>query len=601
MSRLGWTRKWLVSVVITILLLATLEGLFWLFGVGRDVRPLVDRELQQQRLWSPNRDFYDLICIADPTTGSYWEAQEFYLSKVKPPETVRIFVYGGSAAQGMPPDPAYAFWRILGVMLEEGFPDTKIELSCQAMAATDSFCHYACASAATALQPDFFVLYAGNNEITGEWGSKMGDESGKLGDRVWPIRLSNYMKTWRLWQVKDMLAQMLKPLIAPEEELTTEMLVEMMRVRDSASPNIEAIYQRFKRNVSDIAGCAEDSGAELILCTVGTNLRNWEPFLAAHSDGLPDSAKAAWQAHYDQGMADLAANRPEAALPHFEACVEIDPAHANGHFQLGRCRLAAGEVGPALASFKAARDADCMPSRANSRINETIRTIAAEHESVCLADVETAMEEASEAGVPGWDFYYDCMHGNFKGNYVIAATVYKELASRLVSRGLVAEHTPPSPPDRATCARALGLTKEVELELLDSMANGFLKGVREALGTPWCVEEEEATRKELQAEIGAQGTRDPVEVFREFVEQRPRDHVLRARLIRGLLAEGDASGALHEAERFRELWPYRRGAERFVGLCLERQGKEQEAKALFEAELARFPDDEDSRQFLGLN
>jgi len=61
-------------------------------------------------------------------------SQPLFLAAQKPPGTVRIFVFGESAAMG-DPEPAYGFARQLGRILQARHPDQTIEIVNAAMTA----------------------------------------------------------------------------------------------------------------------------------------------------------------------------------------------------------------------------------------------------------------------------------------------------------------------------------------------------------------------------------------------------------------------------------------------------------------------------------
>jgi hypothetical protein len=90
--------------------------------------------------------------------------------KDKPDDVYRIFVLGGSAAQGVP-DPAFSFGRILDVMLSEAFPGMEIEVINTAMTAINSHVVLPIARDIARLEPDLLLVYMGNNEIVGPYGA----------------------------------------------------------------------------------------------------------------------------------------------------------------------------------------------------------------------------------------------------------------------------------------------------------------------------------------------------------------------------------------------------------------------------------------------
>ena len=99
-------------------------------------------------------------------------AQEFVPIRCeaeKPDDVIRVFILGGSAAQGIP-DPAYSFSRILNVMLKIKYPDQKFEILPMAMTAINSHVVLEIAKDCIEYDPDLFIVYLGNNEVVGPYG-----------------------------------------------------------------------------------------------------------------------------------------------------------------------------------------------------------------------------------------------------------------------------------------------------------------------------------------------------------------------------------------------------------------------------------------------
>ena len=70
----------------------------------------------------------------------------------------RIFILGGSAAQGTP-DGAYGFGRMLEVMLRKTYPEVGFEVINVAMPAINSHVVYQIAHNCLEYDPDLFVVY----------------------------------------------------------------------------------------------------------------------------------------------------------------------------------------------------------------------------------------------------------------------------------------------------------------------------------------------------------------------------------------------------------------------------------------------------------
>ncbi|HNR36434.1 MAG TPA: hypothetical protein PKO36_14730 [Candidatus Hydrogenedentes bacterium] len=84
-----------------------------------------------------NRAFYQQF-FGIPIDRGMWAGFEFQVPCIKEENACRVFVLGESAANGMPPDMAYAFWRILEKMLEARYPSVRFEVYCVAMAGVNS-------------------------------------------------------------------------------------------------------------------------------------------------------------------------------------------------------------------------------------------------------------------------------------------------------------------------------------------------------------------------------------------------------------------------------------------------------------------------------
>src|SRR5580704_11019229 len=125
--------RWVVALVVPVVFLLAVELALRLLGWGYSTHFFVPSETGLPGLYAENQKFgwsffpKRLARAPDPIR----------LSKIKPPGTYRIFVFGESAALG-DPEPAYGFARILRELLEERCPGTKFEIINVAMTAISS-------------------------------------------------------------------------------------------------------------------------------------------------------------------------------------------------------------------------------------------------------------------------------------------------------------------------------------------------------------------------------------------------------------------------------------------------------------------------------
>src|SRR5579859_5582675 len=126
----------------------------------------------------------------------------FCLPQVKSSHTVRIVVFGESAAMG-DPQPRFGLSRMLQAMLELRHPGTHFEVVNAAMTAIDSHVILPIARDCAAARADIWVVYMGNNEVVGPFGA--GTVFGQQAPPLPLIRADLALKTMRLGQLLDTL------------------------------------------------------------------------------------------------------------------------------------------------------------------------------------------------------------------------------------------------------------------------------------------------------------------------------------------------------------------------------------------------------------
>ena len=91
-------------------------------------------------------------------------------------------------------------------------------------------------------------------------------------------------------------------------------------------------------------------------------------------------------------------------------------------YRLGRCDLALTNNNQARRDFELARDYDALEFRADTHINSAISEAASRHagQGVYLLDAAGALAQSSPEGIPGLEFFYEHVHLNFAGNYLLA-------------------------------------------------------------------------------------------------------------------------------------------------------------------------------------
>jgi tetratricopeptide (TPR) repeat protein len=413
-----WVYRLMSVVLVPALFFGTLEaGLRWL-GYGYCPRAIIKQKLNDKDIYCQNYRFgwrFFPHSIARHFDGFVFDTQ-------KAPETYRIFVLGASAAAGIPA-PAYNFGHMLEVMLDESYPEMDFEVLTVAMPAINSHVVLEIAKDCARYQPDLFIVYLGNNEIVGPYGPST--VFAPLSPNLSMIRANIALKSMRLGQLFDAAMQTIAPRSGtPQQWNGLEMFLEKQIRYDD--PALEITYQHFERNLRDICQTGIDAGASVIVSTVCSNLRDCPPFASLHRADLTDADKQTWQGIYRQGIAFQAEGHIEQAIEKYLEAEKIDDRFAELQFRLGQCYWDAGDFQKAGEKYIQAREYDTLRLRADNRINEIIRNVAADTERedpLYFADSLRAFEADSPHRIPGQDLFYEHVHMTFKGNFLLARSL----------------------------------------------------------------------------------------------------------------------------------------------------------------------------------
>ena len=464
-----WAYRLVASLLVPLVLLGALELGLRIFGYGFRSSPLVPYNLNGRRAVCDNHEFPWRFFSREISR----DFDPFIFIDKKPAGTYRIFLLGSSAAQGVP-DGAFSFGRMLEAMLREAFPGMKFELFNTALTAVNSHVALPLARACVKHQADLVIIYMGNNEVVGPYGP------GTVFNPFYPslalIRLNMALKTLRLGQLFGRLAEVsvLKK-NAPSVWRGMEMFLER-QVR-SDDPRLTTVYRHFRSNLGDLGRVVTRTGSDLILCTVAANLRDCPPFASLHRTDLPPEHQRQWEDFYNRGRrAEAAADYAQAVTSYLSA-LGIDDGFADLHFRLGRCYGQLGDEENARDSFLQARELDTLRFRADRQINAVLREIAAgrEAEGVYLADMEEVFRAGSDRGIPGEDLFYDHVHMNFDGHYLVARALFDRVITLLPEEAGKTGRLTVRAPFEETVAERLAYSGWDRYQIAEEMLNGYIK------------------------------------------------------------------------------------------------------------------------------
>jgi tetratricopeptide (TPR) repeat protein len=511
------------------------------------------------------------------------------IPREKPPDTVRIFVFGESAAFG-DPQPRFGLPRMLEALLELRHPGKKFEVVNAAMTGINSHVILPLARDCEEARADVWVIYMGNNEVVGPFGAGT-----VFGSQTLPlplIRAGLALKATKIGQLFDALRGAADKTAAGSGEW--EGMGMFVKYKLAASdPRLGAVYENFQQNLKDIIAAGQNSGAKIVLSTVAVNLKDCAPFASLHRPDLSESQLHDWQRWFDAGAKAQASGDFRQAATDYDQAERIDESFAELRFRRGQCALALNDVGMAQKEFAAARDLDALRFRCDSRLNDIIRQQATG--DVALADGERALAEASPGGIPSDDLFYEHVHLTFQGNYVLARAIAEKAESALKLPKTA------SWPDIAECAQRLGHTPR-DAQLALSALFGRLADVPFTFQANHDEQMRRLTEaaRELPPANSAAALRGAQSAAEAALARWPNDAVLWEQLGEIKQAQGDFAGALAAVQHSLDKGPSSAECWQLYGILLAQEQKYEDAAAAFRQVFALDPQAVWARQNLAM-
>src|SRR5689334_8878792 len=266
-------RLWLfrfAAALSPIFLFLLLEGALRLFGFGHPTSFFLPAKIDGRRVWIQNDHFADRFLGREMAREPF----PFAISATRPANTIRVFVFGESAAFG-DPQSEFGLPRMLQAVLEKRFAGTHVEVINAAITAINSHAILPIARDCPSEPGDVWVLYMGNNEVVGPYGA--GTVFGLRAPRMGLIRCSLALKGTRCGQLLERIVASLDKRPASKKEWggMQMFLASQVRVDD---PHMVRVYNNFQENLADILSEGSRKGAKIVVSTVASNLKDCAPF-----------------------------------------------------------------------------------------------------------------------------------------------------------------------------------------------------------------------------------------------------------------------------------------------------------------------------------
>ena len=523
-------------------------------------------------------------------------ADPFRFAAEKATNSYRIFLFGESAANG-DPDSTYGVGRYLEVLLRERYPGTDFQVVCVAMTAIDSSTILPIARECAKHQGDLWLIYMGNNEMVGPFGAET--SYGLRAPSRSVIKAILAIKTTRVGQLLDAFIRHIKRNSSTPKKWGGMAMFMNNRIGYDDPARLRA-YANFRGNLEDILRTAQKAGVPVILSTVAVNLKDCPPFASVHAAGLDKNQESAWNKIYEEGIDSEKAGSYQEAIADYQKAAGIDPQFADLQFRMGECNLALTNNDQARRDFELARDCDALDFRTDTRINSAIKEAASRHagQGVHLLDAAGILAQNSPDGIPGLNFFYEHVHLNFAGNYLLALN-FAEQAKKLLPESITAR-------DKGNWAAAEVCNRRLAVTVWDRLRVWRLIMTR-VTSPPFTgrfdydasVKLYEAKLAEVKSLMNTQTPEQARRMYEQALALAPDDYFLRGNFQRFLEAGGFLAQSIIEAKRCCELVPQLPGGYYCTGELLVREGKIAEATEYFSRALAINPDYSEALNAMG--
>ncbi|RKY09697.1 MAG: hypothetical protein DRP66_01525 [Planctomycetota bacterium] len=592
-----WLFRLVAATVIPAVVLLAIEISLRIVGYGYSASAFRKTTLNGQASYCENYQFGRRFW---PRTIAR-EFEPFIFAARKPAETYRIFILGGSAALGTP-EPSYSFARCLEVMLRNQYPQVNFEVINIAITAANSHVVLPIARDCVRHGGNLFVVYLGNNEVIGPYGA--GTIFAPLSDNMNFIRFDKAMQTTRIGQLlKNSLQTKQSQKTAPATWAGTAMFMENLIREDDA--DLDVVYKHFRKNLEDIAGIIRKGGADAILCSVGGNIKDCPPFASLHRTDLTDAEKEKWDNFYRQGAEHAVSGDNDLALQSYLAAGDIDSAYAELHFRIARAYEQSGLFEKARIEYILARQSDALRLRADNRINQIVREVAESFtgKGVYFVDSVKTFEENSLHDTPGEELFYEHVHLNFKGNYVLAETVFRRIED-ILPTWIKSQRAALSIISRKQCAERLAYTEWDKYRITQKLLGTFLRKApfTNRLDNDALVRHMEQNAADLRKSLDYPALESIQKQYVEAIRNAPSDwwlHWKYARFLTDVMKK--PQGAAEQYRIVTELMPGSYLAHATYGLSLLKLGNADAAVIASQKALRIRPDCADAYHVMGVS
>jgi len=285
------------------------------------------------------------------------------------------------------------------------------------------------------------------------------------------------------------------------------------------SPLMAQVYKNFEDNLRETVSIARRSGARVIVATVATNLKDCAPFASLHRKGLRQDSLRSWSDLVQQGSYLENSKSFAEALKAYFSAAQIDDQYAELEFRIARCLWMLGDYRTAKEHFLRARDLDALRFRADSKINDINRAVAASTSGVELVDTDAIFAKESPDGIVGSELVYEHVHMTPEGNYLLARSMFLQIASKFVPE---TGRSVQDAPSQVECDQLLAFTSHDRIRI----AREMLQRLQKPPFTNQLNHAEQVLRLTFKASVPDESPDETAAEYQWAIRRKPDDRIL---------------------------------------------------------------------------
>ncbi|WP_100658587.1 tetratricopeptide repeat protein [Alteromonas flava] len=412
-------------------------------------------------------------------------------------DTVRVYVLGGSAAQGFP-HVNHGLDRHLAAHLQAALPNKKIEIINTAMTSVNSHVVYEVARTLPANSADYAIVLMGNNEVVGPYGPSTFSQN--FLSSLSLIRSLQALKRTRIWQAAEDLIQGVQEVSGDEELEWQGMQMFSGFSVPHDDPRLDAVYSHYESNLRDIVAMLQGKNMHVVVSSVPVNLRHSAPFGSAHRENMSTAESARWDQINTQASEAFTAQNWALAEQYYRELLSIDSEYADSHFQLAVALEKQGEYSAATEHYQAALHYDTKRFRTTPVMNDIVRKVGNDlvGDQFTFIDNVAVFDAASSPYAPGWDLLHEHVHFDYAGNYYLAREFTQAIVNDVAPD---VEHTPLA---KNQAAAMIGFPNHETIQVMNRLLGMVQKSpFTEQINFNDLVATTTARRDEVIAEVGS--------------------------------------------------------------------------------------------------